>query len=320
MIISKTPLRMSFVGGGSDLANYYRKYGGAVVSVAIDKYVYVTVNKKFDNKIRISYSKTEEVTSVEEIEHKLVRECMRKLNLPGGIEITTIADIPSRGTGLGSSSCFTVGLLHALHAYQHRYVSANHLGAESCHIEIDICGEPIGKQDQYASAFGGFNFITFNPDDTVDVVPIICKRETMTSLQDNIIVFYTGMVRSASGLLQKQSIAMQDDKDKQKTMQRMVELAYTLRDSLHKDNIHDFGEILHENWLLKKNVNNDVSTSEIDDWYNKGIKAGAIGGKILGAGAGGFLMFYAPREHHEAIAKALPELRQMETKFERQGS
>lgn len=320
MIISKTPLRMSFVGGGSDLPNYYRQYGGAVLSVAVDKYVYVTVNKKFDHKIRLSYSKTEEVTSVSEIEHKLVRASLDMLKIEGGIEITTIADIPSRGTGLGSSSAFTVGLLHALHAYQHRYVSANQLGAESCKIEIDICQDPIGKQDQYASAFGGFNFITFNPDDTVDVQPIICKKETIASLQKNILMFYTDVVRNASDLLKKQSTEIKTNVQKQKTMQSMVDLAYALKNSLQRDIIDDFGAILHENWLLKKSVNGDVSNSTIDDWYARGIKAGADGGKILGAGAGGFLMFYAPPDKHEAITHALRELRRIDIQFERQGS
>lgn len=320
MIISRTPLRMSFVGGGSDLPAFYRKYGGAVVSTAIDKYVYVTVNKKFDDWIRVSYSKTEEVSSVEQIEHRLVKECLRKLQINGGIEITTVADIPAKGTGLGSSSSFTVGLLHALHAFQHCYVSSDQLGIESCLIEIDICGEPIGKQDQYAAAYGGFNFITFNPDDTVNVDPIICQKETIENLERNIIVFYTGIVRSASALLQKQTDEIASDINKQQVQQKMVEYAYILRDELQKNNLDAFGEILHENWLLKKQINGSVSSSMIDDWYEKGIKAGAVGGKILGAGAGGFLMFYAHPEYHDAIAASLSELRQIDMRFDRQGS
>jgi len=320
MIISKTPLRMSFVGGGSDLPGFYRKYGGAVVSVAIDKFMYITVNQKFDNKIRISYSKTEEVSSIDEIEHKIFRECLRKVKIDGGVEITSIADIPSHGSGLGSSSSFTVGLLHALYAFQHRYVTAHQLGAESCEIEIDICGDPIGKQDQYAGAFGGFNFITFNNDDTVDVQPLICKRETIKSLEDGIIVFYTGVVRSAADLLKKQSADIIADIEKQKLQQEMVKLSFTLRDELQKNNVAAFGEILHENWLLKKSVNREVSTNHIDDWYQRGLKAGAKGGKILGAGAGGFLMFYAAPEYHENIKKELAELRHIHVKFERQGS
>ena len=174
MIITQTPLRMSFAGGGSDLPAFYRAHGGAVVSTAIDKYVYVTVNRKFDHWIRVSYSKTEEVERVDQLEHKIVRATLGKLKIEGGIEITSIADIPSRGTGLGSSSSFTVGLLHALHAYRHRYVSPKELGTESCEVEIDLCGERIGKQDQYAAAYGGLNLIEFHPDDSVTVEPIIC--------------------------------------------------------------------------------------------------------------------------------------------------
>jgi D-glycero-alpha-D-manno-heptose-7-phosphate kinase len=179
MIISRTPLRMSFVGGGSDLPAFYREHGGAVLSTAIDKYIYVTVNRKFDNGIRISYSVTEEVEHVNDVRHDLVREALRMLSLDGGIEITTIADIPSRGTGLGSSSAFTVGLLNALYAFKHRHVSSGQLGEESCRIEIDICKEPIGKQDQYAAAFGGFNLIEFKHDDAVQVTPVICKPDTV---------------------------------------------------------------------------------------------------------------------------------------------
>lgn len=320
MIISKTPLRMSFTGGGSDLPGFYRQYGGAVVSVTIDKYMYITVNKKFDNMIRASYSRTEEVSSVDEIEHKIIRECLRKLDIQGGIEITSVADIPSRGSGLGSSSAFTVGLLHALYGFKNRYVSANQLGQESCEIEIDICRDPIGKQDQYATAFGGFNFIIFNPDDTVDVQPIICDRNTVSTLENNIIVFYTGTVRSAADLLKVQSAEIISDTKKQKAQQDMVKLSYDLRGELQKNNIDAFGEILHENWLLKKSVNSGVSTSQIDEWYQRGLKAGASGGKILGAGAGGFLMFYAPQDRHEAIRHALQDLRHINMKFERQGS
>ncbi|HEY1754103.1 MAG TPA: hypothetical protein VGG72_01810 [Bryobacteraceae bacterium] len=210
MIISQTPLRMSFAGGGSDLPAFYRKFGGAVVSTAIDKYVYVAVNKKFDDAIRISYSRTEEVQSVDMVEHALVREALRCLNIDGGIEITSVADIPSRGTGLGSSSSFTVGLLHALHAYRSRYVSREQLGEESCRVEIERCGERIGKQDQYAAAFGGLNFIRFERDDTVTVTPILCDREFLERFDRSMIVFYSGLTRSAKTILDRQSDAMEN--------------------------------------------------------------------------------------------------------------
>jgi D-glycero-alpha-D-manno-heptose-7-phosphate kinase len=320
MIISRTPLRMSFVGGGSDLPGFYRKHGGAVISTAIDKYIYVTVNPKFDNGIRVSYSVTEEVTSITQIRHDLVREALKYLQLSGGVEITTIADIPSRGTGLGSSSSFTVGLLHALNAFQGRYISSEHLGRDSCRIEIDICGEPIGKQDQYAAAYGGFNLIEFKPDDSVIVSPIICDPAKVRELEENILVFYTGITRSASSLLQNQSRELVDDAEKQRAMRRMVELTYTLRDELHRNNVDAFGEILHENWELKKTMTAGVSNSEIDGWYDAARAAGAVGGKILGAGAGGFLLFYAPRQAHASIKAALHALRPIKIGFEPLGS
>ena len=320
MIISRTPLRMSFVGGGSDLPSFYRQFGGAVVSTAIAKYVYVTVNPKFDHHTRVSYSKTEEVETVAEIQHPLVRESMKLLRIKGGIEITSIADIPSRGTGLGSSSSFTVGLLHALHAFSGRYASADRLAQEACKIEIDRCHEPIGKQDQYAAAFGGLSFIQFNEDDTVSVDPIVCGRETLQQLNENIITFYTGLSRSASEILKNQQAAVAAAKAKQNMLRKMVRLAHDLRTELQKNNLSAFGEIIHENWELKRRLSHDISTGQIDGWYNTARKHGAIGGKLLGAGSGGFMMFYAPREKHAAIARALKDLRRVALPLESQGS
>lgn len=320
MIISKTPLRMSFVGGGSDLPVFYREFGGAVVSTAIDKFVYVTVNRKFDEKIRISYSKTEEASSVARIKHPLVRESMKLLGITGGVEITSIADIPAKGTGLGSSSSFTVGLLNALHAFANRHASADKLARESCEIEIDHCHEPIGKQDQYAAAFGGFSYIQFNANDSVSVEPIICRRDTMRQLEDNLLVFYTGITRSASVILKTQQQAVGSQKSKQKVMLKMVGLAHHLKQELQNNNLDAFGEIIHENWLLKSSLTSAVSSDAIDDWYNRARKAGALGGKLLGAGAGGFLMFYAPQEHHDKIRRELKELRSVRFGFEPQGS
>jgi D-glycero-alpha-D-manno-heptose-7-phosphate kinase len=320
MIISKTPLRMSFVGGGSDLPVFYRKYGGAVVSTAINKFVYVTVNQKFDDRIRLSYSKTEDAKSAEKIKHPLVREALQMLGIRGGVEITSIADIPAKGTGLGSSSSFTVGLLNALHAFANRYAPAEKLAEESCTIEIERCGEPIGKQDQYAAAFGGFNLIEFNADDSVSVEPIICKRETIEQLQENLLVFYTGITRSASALLKTQSASVASSKAKQNAMKRMVALAYLLKAELQKNNLAAFGEIIHENWELKRSLTSGVSTTAIDDWYARARKAGALGGKLLGAGSGGFLMFYAPRVRHNAIVRELDELQKVNFGFGSQGS
>jgi D-glycero-alpha-D-manno-heptose-7-phosphate kinase len=319
MIISRTPLRMSFVGGGSDLPVFYRKYGGAVVSTAIDRYVYVTVNQKFDDHIRVSYSRTENARSVERIKHPLVREGLKLVSIDGGVEITSIADIPSKGSGLGSSSTFTVGLLNALHAFAGRHAGAEQLAREACEIEIDRCGEPIGKQDQYAAAFGGLNLIRFNQDDTVSVEPIICKRETIAQMQAHTLVFYTGITRSASGILRQQNSALATEKKKCDVTRKMVALAETLCGELRKNRVASFGEIIHEGWLLKKSLTGGISTNVIDGWYDKARQAGAAGGKLLGAGTGGFLMFYAPPEKHEAIERAL-KLRRVDFRCEPSGS
>ena len=320
MIISRTPLRMSFVGGGSDMAVFYREHGGAVLSTAIDKYVYVNLNKKFDGGTRIAYSKTEEVSEVADIEHAIVRETLLHMGIPGGVEITTIADIPSKGTGLGSSSSFTVGLINALMAFSGRHISAEDLGALSCAIEIEKCGAPIGKQDQYAAAYGGLNLIEFKKNDSVVVTPIVLPREQQRLLERRIIVFYTGITRSASAVLQAQSEAVVNEVDKRDALIEMVRLAYRLRDDFGRGDISTFGPTLHENWALKKSLNSGVSSSQIDEWYELARCAGADGGKILGAGSGGFLMFYAPEDAHPRIAAALSELRRVSFSFDPLGS
>lgn len=320
MIISRTPLRMSLVGGGSDMPDFYREHGGAVISSAIDKYVFIMVNKRFDSGIRVAYSKTEEVGSVAEVEHGLVRAGLHMAGIAGGIEIVTVADIPSRGSGLGSSSSFTVALMHALHAYCGRHSSAAALAQEACHIEIGICGEPIGKQDQYAAAFGGFNLIEFHPDGAVGVLPVICQPATLQRLQASLLLLYTGITRSASGLLREQADEVRTDSGKRSTLRRMVELCYTLRDELQANNLDGFGDILHENWELKKTLTGKISNPAIDEWYAAARRHGATGGKILGAGAGGFLLLTAPPESHQAICHALPTLQRFPVSFERAGS
>ena len=320
MIISRTPMRMSFVGGGSDLPSFYRKFGGAVVSTAIDKYLYITVNRKFDSGVRASYSKTEEVDHALQIQHPLIRSVMTHLGIDGGVELASMADIPARGTGLGSSSSFTVGLLHALHAFQHRYVSAEDLARQSCHIEIEVCGEPIGKQDQYAAAYGGLNFIRFHPDDTVSVDPIVCDPDTVRRLEEGILVFFTGRSRSASKLLAEQSQRAANEERIQDALKRMAGLADSLKIELEKNNLSAFGEILHENWVLKKSLVAEISDSEIEGWYEAARNAGAAGGKLLGAGRGGFLMFFAAPERHEAIRHVLAGLREMKFGLDSNGS
>lgn len=320
MIISKTPLRMSFVGGGSDLPAFYKQNGGAVLSTAIDKYIFINVNKKFDNGIRVAYSKTEEVDSVLKIEHRIVKESLKYLNIQGGLEITSIADIPAKGTGLGSSSSFTVGLLNALNAFNNVYSSNEKLGIDSCKVEIEICGEPIGKQDQYAAAFGGFNLIEFNKDETVIVTPVIALPETIKTIEDNILVFYTGITRSASAILKEQNSEITNNIIKNNTLVKMVDLTYHLFNEIQNNNPLAFGEILHENWILKKSIADGISNKFIDDCYEAGLKAGALGGKILGAGAGGFLMFYANKKDHKKIEQVLNKLKKIDFKFEKNGS
>jgi D-glycero-alpha-D-manno-heptose-7-phosphate kinase len=319
MIVSRTPLRMSFVGGGSDLPLYYKQKGGAVLSTSIDKYVYVTVNQKFDNNIRLSYSITENEISTQKIKHPIVRNTLELLDIQSGIEITSISDIPSQGSGLGSSSSYTVALLHALYTYQGKKATKEELGRLSSHIEIDLCNARIGKQDQYAAAYGGLNLIEFNEDDSVVVSPIFCKPETIQAMEDSIIVFYTGRTRSASDFLSKQSDNMKQA-GKRNLMSNMVALAYDMRDFLEKDDVTPLGELLDENWQLKRKMAVGISDSQIDSWYNKGISAGATGGKLLGAGNGGFIMFFAPKEKHSNIKAAMKDLQRIPFSFDCNGS
>tara|TARA_A100001015_G_scaffold105408_1_gene116940 strand:+ start:1243 stop:2226 length:984 start_codon:yes stop_codon:yes gene_type:complete len=319
MIVARAPLRMSFVGGGSDLPSYYRQQGGAVLSTSINKYVYIAVNKKFENDIRLSYSITEIVRDINQIKHPIVRNSLKFIEIYRGIEITSISDIPSKGSGLGSSSSFTVALLHALYTFKEEKISKEDLGKFASHIEIDLCGDEIGKQDQYASAFGGLNLIEFKEDDSVIVSPVICKAETIKKLEESIIIFFTGRTRSASNLLKAQSDNM-IFADKRKLISKMVSLAYDMRDQLENDNVDQLGELLDYNWQLKRQLTKGISDNEIDDWYSKGILAGAKGGKLLGAGNGGFIMFLAPKEKHEDIIKAMKGLNRVSFALDNSGS
>lgn len=302
------------------MAAFYRREPGAVVSTAIDKYIYITVNRKFDSRIRASYSVTEIVSHVGELRHELIREALRVLDVPGGIEVTSISDIPSEGTGLGSSSVYTVGLLNALHAYMHRYAGAERLAKEACHIEIDRCGKPIGKQDQYIAAYGGLQFIQFNPDETVFVDPIVCRPETRRRFQEGLLMLYTGMTRSADAILREQGQNIADGRAQRDAVREMTVLARDLRNTLCRDDLGPVGDILHAGWALKRALATGVSTEQIDDWYDRARRRGALGGKILGAGGGGFLLLYAPPECHPGIMAALPELRPVPFTFEPQGS
>ena len=320
MIISRTPLRISFAGGGSDLPVYYQSESGAVVSTTINKYIYITVNPKFDHKIRASYSKTEIVERIEDLQHELIRESLKHVPIKGGIEITSISDIPSGGTGLGSSSSYTVGLLNALYAYLGQHAGAERLARESTLIEIQRCKRVMGKQDQYAAAYGGLRFYQFNPDESVFSDPIICKPETRQNLNRRLLMLYTGVTRSAPDILVNQTDNLLGSTKKRNQMRKMVQLAFELRKALQEDNLDLFGEILHEGWMYKRSLSKDISSPMIDDWYARARAAGALGGKVLGAGGGGFLLLFANENQHESILRALPNLRPVDIRFESQGS
>lgn len=320
MIITRTPLRISFAGGGSDLPAFYEQEQGAVVSTAIDKYIYITVNPKFDHKIRASYSVTEITDSVEEVRHELIREALYLLEIRQGIEITSISDIPSQGTGLGSSSTYTVGLLNALYAYRGHMAGAERLAREACYIEIERCAKPIGKQDQYIAAYGGLQFIRFNPDGSVFSDPIICSPRTRHQLEQGLLLLYTGLTRRADDILSEQSRETRSDDAKRVSLRNMVKLAHQLQEALSRDDVEAFGEVLHAGWLEKRKLANGISNGQIDEWYERARAAGAIGGKILGAGGGGFLLVYADPARHADICRALPELRPVPFHFCPQGS
>jgi D-glycero-alpha-D-manno-heptose-7-phosphate kinase len=308
---------VSFAGGGSDLRAFYHNQPGAVTSTAIQKYIYVTVNKKFDDSIRVSYSKTEIVDHVDDLDHGLVREAMKLTGIDKGVEITTIADIPSKGTGLGSSSSLTVGLLNALYAYKGKIKSRRSLAEEACKIEIEILGEPIGKQDQYIAAFGGIQHIQFNPDESVYVDPVICPIEVKRKLESNLLLFYTGITRKSSSILKEQS---KKTKDKLEVLKKMKILSEEVRDSLNRHEIDNVGKILHQGWLYKKELASGISNLEIDKYYQSVIEAGATGGKILGAGGGGFILVYAPQEYQSNVRSVLSNLHEIKFKIEPQGS
>jgi D-glycero-alpha-D-manno-heptose-7-phosphate kinase len=320
MIITRTPLRVSFAGGGTDLSVFYSRERGAVLSTAIDKYIYITVNRKFDSKVRASYSITEMVDRASELKHELIRESLKLVGIEGGVEITSISDVPSHGTGLGSSSSYTVGLLNALYAFTGRLVKAERLAAEASRIEIEICGKPIGKQDQYIAAYGGMEFIQFNPDGSVFTEPLPCAHELKIQLQRSLLMLYTGLTRSANDVLGIQQSNTSSNSDTFAVLKKMRDQADALRDQLCSGNLDGFGELLHEGWMLKRSVAAGISSQAIDDWYNRARTNGAIGGKLLGAGGGGFLLLYAHPDRHADIRKALPKLRPLEFQFEPQGS
>ena len=317
MIISRTPFRISFCGGGTDLSDFYSHHEGSVLSTAITKYMYITVNKRFDDSLRVSYSQTEIVDKVDDIKHDLVRETLRLVGIQGGIEITSIADIPAQ-TGLGSSSSFTVGLLNALYAYQGKFVSAERIAQEACHIEIDVCHEPIGKQDQVIAAYGGLQHIRFQKDGHFYVDPVICSAEIKDRLAAHLMMFYTHKVRKASSILSAQKKATSAKLD---ILIQLRDLSLAMKDILTNARpLAEFGDLLHQSWELKKQMTSGISDPDIDGYYTRSREAGARGGKILGAGGGGFLLLFVEPEKQELVRRVLSGLREMPVQFEAQGS
>ncbi|MDP2943896.1 MAG: GHMP kinase [Candidatus Omnitrophota bacterium] len=317
MIISRTPFRISFAGGGTDLSSFYKREPGATISTAINKYVIVTINKRFDDIIRAGYSRIEKVKYVNEIKHPLIREALKVLKINSSIEITSIADIPS-GTGMGSSGSFAVGLLNVLNAYKGKYLSKEQLAREACRLEIDILGEPVGKQDQYIASFGGFRYMQFNPDGSVVVESIACPDKTKKELNSRLMLFYTGITRKSSDILEEQHRITHHKLD---SLRRMKDIAKDMKTILTRNKSLDaFGELLHEGWFLKKNLVGKITNDRIDYFYKKSRKAGAIGGKILGAGGGGFLLLYCRISQQNKVRQALGGLREVPFNFETAGS
>lgn len=306
MIISRTPLRVSFVGGGSDLPAFYRQHGGAVLSMSITRYLYLSMHKNFESdRFILKYSKVETQTRIEDIEHRIIRQVFTDVGIQG-VDFNSSADVPA-GTGLGSSSCFTVGLINLCNAYRGIYESRPELARKACVVEIDKLGEPIGKQDQYGCALGGLNFIKFNPDESVDVEAIALTQECRRRLEDNLIMFYLGGTRSASAVLVEQAKNMASQSSVVENMKAMVHQAYDLRSAL-PGNVDALGPFLHEGWERKKRMADGISNPLIDHAYSRALSAGATGGKLLGAGASGFLLVYAPGGTRAAVCEALSEL------------
>jgi D-glycero-alpha-D-manno-heptose-7-phosphate kinase len=321
MIIARSPLRVTLGGGGTDLPSYYRSHEGFLLSAAIDKYVYVTVNRPFVDGIFLKYSKIENVKSIVEVDHPIIREALGIFDFKSPqIEITTLADIPA-GTGLGSSGSFTTALLKALSTHRKRHLHQDELAELACHIEIDRLGEPIGKQDQYISAIGGVTCFTFHKNDKVSAVPLGISMDTMFDMEDNLLLFFTGFSRSASGILKDQMDKSQlNDSAMLNNLHYVKDLGYRSRDALVGGKTELFGELMHEHWEHKKRRSGGMSNPVIDEWYELGMKNGAVGGKLVGAGGGGFLMFMAHDRNRLRHAMAHAGLEEVRFKFDFEGT
>ena len=316
MIIIQTPLRISLFGGGTDFPDFYKQEGGLVLSTAIDKYIFVTIKQRFDDKLRVGYTETEMVDTVDAIRHELIREAFRLTGITRGVEITTMSDIPA-GSGLGSSGTVTVGALHAMHVYQGHSVTVEALAKEACEIEINRLKKPVGVQDQYIAAYGGLRLIEFPANGRITTHPIYLSDALINSLYENLIVFYTGKTRKSSTILTEQKSNLNDSLPVLRAIKDIAQNAYR---ELSIGNINALGHLLHKSWELKKKLASKISDPSIDDLYRTAIKAGALGGKITGAGGGGFLLLYCPYENRAAVRNSLHYLRELPIRFEPDGS
>jgi len=321
MIITRSPLRITLGGGGTDLPSYYREHGGFLIAAAIDKYVFVTVMRPFTPGIFLKYSKLEHIERIDEVHHPIIRESLRMLDFKTPqVEITTLADIPA-GTGLGSSGSFTTALLKALFAHRRRLLHPGDLARLACEVEIERLKEPIGKQDQYIAAYGGVTCFSFNPDESVDAVPLRISMDTLFDLEDNLLLFFTGFSRSAGSILQDQNVrTKQSDQDMLQNLHYVKELGLRSKEALEAGKPAQFGELMHEHWLNKKKRSGGMSNSRIDEWYELGRANGAIGGKLVGAGGGGFLMFYAEDRNRVRHVMARAGLEEVRFRFDFEGT
>jgi len=317
VIIVQTPLRVSFFGGGTDFPSFYCEEGGAVLSSAIDKYIFITIKNRFDQKLRIGYTQTEMVDGVNEIHHELIRESLRKTGILQGVEVTTMGDIPSEGSGLGSSSTVTVGALHAMYAFMGEMVTAERLAQEACEIEIQTLGKPIGVQDQYIAAYGGLRFLEFAQTGEVTTQRLQLETAACRRLNENLLLFYTGATRRAATILGEQQSRIRERKA---VLCELKGMAYQALDALQAGDVDKIGELLDVSWQLKKQLASKISNSSIDEIYTAAKQAGALGGKITGAGGGGFLLLYCPHDKQEAVRHALADLQELPFQLEQDGS
>jgi D-glycero-alpha-D-manno-heptose-7-phosphate kinase len=317
LIIVQTPLRISFFGGGTDFPSFFMEEGGCVLSSAIDKYIFVTIKERFDNKLRIGYTQTEMVDEVDQIHHELIREALHLTGIERGVEITTMGDIPSEGSGLGSSSTVVVGALHAMYSYHGEIVTAERLAHEACTIEIERLKKPIGIQDQYIAAYGGLRFFEFLTNGQVKSEKLLISTEVQRALNNNFLLFFTGVSRSSSSILSEQSNNM---KNRLSELREIKQMALQARCEIERGNIDALGRLIHQSWELKKRLAGRISNGPIDEIYETARRAGAIGGKIAGAGGGGFLLLYVPHEYQNNVRTALSGLQELPFRLESDGT